>query len=91
MRVNRKEQYSAYRSASRVQNELVYRDFLHQERHAFDGQQPKKQKKSPSKQHTQTEQVPTNTLGYPMKKEVNIKLETQHNRKSTIAKYRNSI
>ena len=42
MRVTRRDQYSSYSAPSRLSNDLVYRDFLHQERHAFQEEPRKK-------------------------------------------------
>ncbi|HEY9569397.1 MAG TPA: hypothetical protein VIR26_00255 [Metalysinibacillus sp.] len=91
MRVTRRDNYSSYRAPSRLSNDLVYRDFLHQERHAFQDE-PRKKKQQPSaKKSKQLIIRPKGGIIQPMQKEVDIKLASKQNRRASIAKYKNSI
>lgn len=89
MRVTRRDQYSSYSAPSRLSNDLVYRDFLHQERHAF--QEEPRKKKKPKKKAQQHVIRPKGGIIQPMQKEVDIKLASKQNRRASIAKYKNSI
>lgn len=89
MRVTRRDQYSSYSAPSRLSNDLVYRDFLHQERHAF--QEEPRKKKQPKKKAQQHVIRPKGGIIQPMQKEVDIKLASKQDRRASIAKYKNSI
>lgn len=92
MRVTRRDQYSSYSAPSRLSNDLVYRDFLHQERHAFQEEpRKKKQQQQPKRKAQQHVIRPKSVIIQPMQKEVDIKLASKQDRRASIAKYKSSI
>ena len=92
MRVTRRDQYSSYNAPQRINNELIYRDFTSQQgqQQAFHKQSKKEKPQNAKKKQQEKQQLHARLL-QPMQRGMGIKIAIKQDRRSSIAKYKNSI